>query len=40
MEKAIKDLKNIFDLEEMGNVTDFLGVKVENKNNKIALTQP
>ena len=40
IKRAINDLKERFDLEDMGNVTNFLGVKVEKVDNKITLTQP
>ena len=38
IEPAIQDLKKVFNLKDMSNVTDFLGVRVEEKDNKIKLT--
>ena len=37
---VIQDLKSVFDLEDMGRVTDFLGVNVSVTASEIKLTQP
>ena len=38
-DQNITDLKQVFDIDNMGRVTDFLGVEIEQKQNKSKLTQ-
>ena len=40
IDNEIKLMKNIFKMEDMGEVKDYLGVNVQQYDNKIELTQP
>ena len=40
IDQVMTDLKQVFDLDDTGTVIDFLGVNVEQEQNKIKLTQP
>ena len=40
IDKQVKDMQRIFKMEDLGNVDEYLGVKVQGNDNKIYLTQP